>query len=103
MDNKNTDNKVTVEKLPESQFNNFYTLDNMRHQEISRTPWKKCENNLKVEGSEIVKAIEDATKERLILEMEYILPSTPYRIKSVYFPTDTKLTLKGKELWNKQL
>lgn len=62
---------------------------------------KKCENSLKVEGHEIVKAIDEAVTEGLILEIEYVLPSMPYRITSVYFPTNTKLIFKGKELWNK--
>ena len=81
----------------------FEEIKNPNDKKVKKLAIKKCENNLKVEGSEIVKAIDDAAKEGLILEMEYILPSTPYRIKSVYFPADTKLTLKGKELWNKQL
>lgn len=96
MDTENTDISYVVEIVKENPGINSAEL-------AAKLTIKKCENNLKVEGSEIVKAIEDAAKEGLILEMEYILPSMPYRIKSVYFPADTKLTLKGKELWNKQL
>ena len=95
MDTENTDISYVVEIVKENPGINSAEL-------AVKLTIKKCENNLKVEGSVIVKAIEDAAKEGLILEMEYILPSTPYRIKSVYFPADTKLTLKGKELWNKQ-
>ena len=89
MDKKNTDISYVVEIVKENP--------GIKSTELAaKLTIKKCENNLKVEGSEIVKAIEDAAKEGLILEMEYILPSTPYRIKSVYFPADTKLMFKGK-------
>ena len=95
MDTENTDISYVVEIVKENP--------GIKSTELAaKLTIKKCENNLKVEGDEIVKAIDDAAKEGLILEMEYILPSMPYRIKSVYFPADTKLTLKGKELWNKQ-
>lgn len=91
MDKKNTDISYVVEIVKENP--------GIKSAELSaKLTIKKCENNLKVEGSEIVKAIDDAAKEGLILEMEYILPSMPYRIKSVYFPADTKLMFKGKEL-----
>ena len=96
MDTENTDISYVVEIVKENP--------GIKSTELAaKLTIKKCENNLKVEGSEIVKAIDDAAKEGLIIEMDYILPSTPYRIKSIYFPADTKLTLKGKELWNKQL
>ena len=91
MDKKNTDISYVLEIVKESP--------GIKSAELAaKLTIKKCENNLKVEGSEIVKAIDDAVKEGLILEMEYILPSMPYRIKSVYFPADTKLMFKGKEL-----
>lgn len=91
MDKKNTDISYVLEIVKENP--------GIKSAELAaKLTIKKGENNLKVEGSEIVKAIDDAAKEGLILEMEYILPSIPYRIKSVYFPADTKLMFKGKEL-----
>lgn len=89
MDTENTDISYVVEIVKENP--------GIKSTELAaKLTIKKCENNLKVEGSEIVKAIDDAAKEGLIIEMEYILPSTPYRIKSIYFPADTKLMFKGK-------
>ena len=76
MDKKNTDISYVLEIVKENP--------GIKSAELAvKLTIKKCENNLKVEGSEIVKAIDDAAKEGLILEMEYILPSMPYRIKSV--------------------
>lgn len=94
MDKKNTDISDVVEIVKENP--------GIKSTELAaKLTIKKCENSLKVEGHEIVKAIDEAVTEGLILEIEYVLPSMPYRIKSVYFPANTKLMFKGKELWNK--
>lgn len=54
-----------------------------------------------IELSGVPIALNFAVKQGEILEIEYVLSNMPYRSKSIYFPKETILSYKGKELWNK--
>jgi hypothetical protein len=48
----------------------------------------------KFEPSNILQLIEDMVKEGRIREIEYVLPSLDYRVKSFYLPANTEVTIR---------
>jgi len=42
-------------------------------------------------ASDTVSVIESLVKEEKLIEVEYVLSTAPYRVKSIYFPANTKI------------
>ena len=52
------------------------------------------QGNLESHGDvDIINVINDLVKEGEVVEVEYVLPSMAYRVKSLYFPKGTEVTL----------